>query len=322
MKQTLIFQENATPHARYTWLLDRLAGFDSLAIAFSGGVDSTFLLYCARQALGEKAGAFMVRSSLSPRWEQEEARAFCQAQGIPLTWVDFDPLASPAFCENPPDRCYRCKTLLLGTLQQAALAAGYAQVAEGSNLDDLGDYRPGLKAVAELGVYSPLREAGLTKAHIRQLAREFGLAVWNKPAYACLAGRIPYGERIDAQKLAMIEGAEAVLLRMGFRQVRVRLQGNTARIEVLAEDIEKRLGIETRATILGHVQRGGNPTVYDRVLASQMGYYAVEILLEGKSNRVVTIQNDHVLDFDIEEALQMKKPFDFDLYRMAHEISI
>lgn len=124
MKQTLIFQENATPHARYTWLLDRLAGFDSLAIAFSGGVDSTFLLYCARQALGEKAGAFMVRSSLSPRWEQEEARAFCQAQGIPLTWVDFDPLASPAFCENPSDRCYRCKTLLLGTLQQAALAAG------------------------------------------------------------------------------------------------------------------------------------------------------------------------------------------------------
>ena len=239
MKQTLIFQENATPHARYTWLLDRLAGFDSLAIAFSGGVDSTFLLYCARQALGEKAGAFMVRSSLSPRWEQEEARAFCQAQGIPLTWVDFDPLASPSFCENPSDRCYRCKTLLLGTLQQAALAAGYAQVAEGSNLDDLGDYRPGLKAVAELGVYSPLREAGLTKAHIRQLAREFGLAVWNKPAYACLASRIPYGERIDAQKLAMIEGAEAVLLRMGFRQVRVRLQGNTARIEVLAEDIEK-----------------------------------------------------------------------------------
>ena len=124
-------------------------------------------------------------------------------------------------------------------------------------MDDLGDYRPGLKAVAELGVYSPLREAGLTKAHIRQLAREFGLAVWNKPAYACLASRIPYGERIDAQKLAMIEGAEAVLLRMGFRQVRVRLQGHAARIEVLAGDIEKLAQPDLRSQVSEALHRLG-----------------------------------------------------------------
>lgn len=239
MKQIAFLQEDATLRDRYTWLLDRLAGFDGLAIAFSGGVDSTVLLYCAQQALGEKAGAFMARSRLSPKWEQADARDFCKAQGVGLTWVDFDPLGSPAFCENPPDRCYRCKTLLLGALQQAALAAGFSHMAEGSNLDDLGDYRPGLQAVAELGVYSPLREAGLTKAHIRQLARELGLPVWQKPSFACLASRIPYGEPIDEKKLAMVEEAEAFLFAQGFRQVRVRLQGQAARIEVLPGDIER-----------------------------------------------------------------------------------
>lgn len=239
MKQMVFLQENATPYDRYTWLLERLASFGSLGVAFSGGVDSTFLLFCAKQALGQKVQAFMARSNLSPKWEQAEARAFCQAHGVGLTWVAFDPLASPAFCENPPDRCYRCKTLLLGALKQAALAAGYDHLAEGSNLDDLGDYRPGMKAVAELGVYSPLREAGLTKAHIRQLARELGLPVWQKPSFACLASRIPYGEPIDEKKLAMVEEAEAVLFAQGFRQVRVRLQGQTARIEVLPGDIEK-----------------------------------------------------------------------------------
>lgn len=239
MKQRLFLQENATPQERYTWLLERLAGFGSLAVAFSGGVDSTFLLYCAKQALGQRAAAFMARSSLSPRWEQADAQDFCKAQGIGLSWVAFDPLASPAFCENPPERCYLCKTLLLGALKQAALAAGYPHVAEGSNLDDLGDYRPGLKAVAELEVYSPLREAGLTKAHIRQLSRELGLPVWDKPSFACLASRIPYGEPIDEKKLAMVEGAEAALFALGLQQVRVRVQGLAARIEVLPADIQR-----------------------------------------------------------------------------------
>lgn len=204
----------------------------SVAVAFSGGVDSTFLLAVAHQVLGQRVGAVTAASPLIPEQELEEAAAFCRDRGIVQILCPVDALAVEKIRSNPPDRCYWCKQAVFTALGQAAAGHGFAVLAEGSNTDDTGDYRPGMRAVRELGVRSLLLEAGLSKADIRALSRQMGLPTWDKPSYACLASRIPYGEPLTREKLSLVERAEAYLHGLGFVQVRVRVHGDLGRIEV------------------------------------------------------------------------------------------
>ncbi|MCD8083515.1 MAG: ATP-dependent sacrificial sulfur transferase LarE [Clostridiales bacterium] len=218
----------------------------SVAVAFSAGVDSTFLLKTAHDVLGDRAIAVTARSCSFPARETDEAAAFCEKEGIEQIVVDSEELSIEGFRQNPRNRCYLCKHELFTKIIEVAKAHGIAYVAEGSNLDDNGDYRPGLQAVAELGVKSPLQYAELTKDEIRALSRELGLLTWDKPSFACLASRFVYGEEITEDKLGMVDRAEQWLLNEGFHQVRVRIHGNIARIELKPEEFS-RLFAEGRA---------------------------------------------------------------------------
>ena len=218
-----------------------------VAVAFSSGVDSTFLLKVAHEELGERAIAVTARSHSFPKREQDEAAAFCAREGIRQVVVESEELAIPGFRQNPTNRCYLCKKELFTKILEIARAEGLSAVAEGSNRDDLSDYRPGLQAVRELGIRSPLREAELTKDDIRVLSRRMGLPTWNKPSFACLASRFPYGEEITEERLGRVERAEQFLMDLGFGQVRVRSHGDLARIELRATDIPK--AVEQREKI-------------------------------------------------------------------------
>jgi uncharacterized protein len=216
---------------KYRRLLDLIAGKGSAAVAFSGGVDSSFLCHAAKEALGDRAAAITVLSPMLPRSEADCARQVSAQVGIRHFFVEEDEIDEEV-AANPKERCYFCKKLEFGAILSEARKHGINVVLDGSNMDDLEDYRPGLKALAELEICSPLREAGLSKAEIRELSRRSGLPTWDKPAFACLASRIPYGERIDRRKLSRVERAEDFLRELGFRQVRVRSHGDIARIEV------------------------------------------------------------------------------------------
>lgn len=189
--------------------------------------------------LGSRAAAVTIRLASVPERELDGAAAFCRERGIPQTVIALDQFRVPGFAENPPDRCYLCKRRLFLALKAYAEKEGLAAVMDGTNLDDAGSYRPGLRAIEELGVRSPLREAGMTKADIRALAKRAGLSVWSKPAFACLATRFPYGERITEEKLRMAEAAEDFLWKEGFIQSRVRMHGDLARIEVPEDDLPR-----------------------------------------------------------------------------------
>ncbi len=208
------------------------------AVAFSGGVDSSFLCKVAHDVLGDEAIAVTVVSPMLPESELKGATELAASIGIRHVLVEDNEIEEEV-AENPIDRCYYCKRVEFSTIQRAAAEHGIEHVLDGSNKDDLLDYRPGLKALEELAVVSPLREAGLTKNEIRELSRRLGLKTWDKPAFACLASRIPYGERITEKKLSKVEKAEDYLREAGFRQFRVRSHRDIARIELAPEEREK-----------------------------------------------------------------------------------
>ena len=200
------------------------------ALGFSGGVDSSYLLYAGVQA-GADIHPYYIKTAFQPQFELDDAERLCAQLGVPLTVLELDVLKNEAVTANPPDRCYHCKTALFGALSVQALADGYTLLLDGTNAsDDAGD-RPGMRALKELHVCSPLRECGLTKAEIRRLSREAGLFTWDKPAYACLATRIPAGERITPEKLAATERAEDYLFSLGLTDFRVRNYRGAARLQ-------------------------------------------------------------------------------------------
>jgi uncharacterized protein len=233
--------EGATPEdrKRYDALLASLREMGSAVVAFSGGVDSAFLLYAAREALGDRVLAVTATSPTYPRSEREEAARLASGWGVRHRLVESDELEIPGFSGNPPDRCYHCKKELFGILGAIARNEGYAAVCDGSNADDTRDFRPGRRAARELSVRSPLQENGLSKDAIRRLSRTFGLPTADRGSFACLSSRFPYGTTIDREKLARVEACEETLRDFGFRQFRVRVHDAVARIEVDRDEIAR-----------------------------------------------------------------------------------
>ncbi|MDT8715153.1 ATP-dependent sacrificial sulfur transferase LarE [Clostridium sp. 19966] len=229
---------------KFQCLKDIIKEKESAAVAFSGGVDSTFLIKVAHEVLGDKLIAVTATSSTYPERELKEAIKYAKDMGVKHIIISSEELDIDGFANNPTNRCYYCKKELFTKIKAVAKDNGAEYIFDGSNLDDTGDYRPGMQAAKELGVVSPLKQAGLTKNDIRELSKKLGLPTWNKPSFACLSSRVPYGNKITLPKLKMIEEAEQFLLDMGIRQVRVRHHGDIARIEVSPEEREKFFSIK------------------------------------------------------------------------------
>lgn len=220
-----------TTKQKYENLKQYISSLGSLVVAFSGGVDSTFLLKTVHDILGDKAIAVTATSCSFPKRELNEAIDFCKKENIRHVMCNSEELSIEGFAHNPTNRCYLCKNELFSKIWNIAKRNNIQHIAEASNIEDNNDYRPGLQAVFEQGIKSPLRYAELNKSEIRKLSKKLGLSTWNKQSFACLSSRFPYGEEITPQRLSMIDRAEQILLDMGLKQVRVRHHNNLARIE-------------------------------------------------------------------------------------------
>ena len=229
----------------------------NVAVAFSGGVDSSLLLAVAARMYHVKLIAVTATSVSYAEHEKEDARSFAQRMGVKHRYLDFDQMSIPEFVANGPERCYYCKKAIFSAIQSSVAEDGFTNVVDGSNADDQNTYRPGSKALAELGIRSPLQEAGLSKAEIRKLSREMGLFTASKPSYSCLATRIQYGESITPEKLARIEQAEDFLTKLGFTHIRVRSYGTLARIEVEPSQITLLAQVSTRNRIIARLTELG-----------------------------------------------------------------
>lgn len=255
---------------KYRELQELVRDLERVVVAFSGGVDSTFLLKVCKDVLGDNVLAVTARSGTTARHEEDDAARLAKLFGVEHLIVDSLELELEEFVRNPPDRCYVCKKNRFGELIKLAKKRGLAVVADGENADDHDDYRPGIRATRELGVRSPLRDAGLTKKEIRSLSKKLNLPTWNKPAYACLATRIPYGDPITEEKLRQVDSAEEFIRKLvPSVQVRVRHHGNTARIEVEPKAISKLIKSGNRKSIVE----------YCKIL----GFHHVAVDLEGYS---------------------------------------
>ena len=260
---------------KYEKLKEILKDLDSVAVAFSGGVDSAFLLYAAKEALGDKAVAINAAAKFISEDERDDAILFCEKYGIRQLFYRADMNSIPHFTENPFDRCYHCKTALFSAFLAICEKEGIRYLAEGSNLDDEGDYRPGMKALAELDIKSPLREAGFTKSEIREMSKKLGLPTADKPSAACLASRFVYGQQTSAERLEMVEKAERFLHGLGFTQLRVRIyeftglnSGLIARLEFLPDDMEKAMRDPVREDIVSELKKTG----FDYVTIDMQGF--------------------------------------------------